>query len=57
MTYNQADKHIKGILSKYWYIQLHYAYLKNKIPNKPILEYRRAKTLRNYLAPSDITKH
>lgn len=55
-TYNRSHKQIKSILSRHWYILKNDPYLGKDLTDKPPLVYRRGKTLKHYLAQSDINK-
>lgn len=51
-TYNHEHRHIKNILAKHWHILKNDPHLDSLIPTAPRMIFRRAKTLKNILAPS-----
>lgn len=55
-TYNHNQRHIRSILEKHWHILKSDPYLCDLIPDKPLMIFRRAQTIKNILAPSNIKK-
>lgn len=55
-TYNQNYRHIKNILEKNWHLLLSDPYLKEIIPKRPPMIFKRAKTLKNKIAPSNFSR-
>lgn len=53
-TFNKSNKVIRNILSKHWSILCNDPHLKATLPKQPKLTFRRAKTLRNFVAPSKL---
>lgn len=54
--YNHDHRLIKQIMSKHWYVLKNDSYLEQVISDKPCIIYRRAKTLKNVLAPSHMRR-
>lgn len=54
--YNSNHKTIKNIISKYWFILKNYPHLEKIMADRPCVIYRRARTLKNVLAPSRLKK-
>lgn len=52
-TYSKDQKIVRNIIKKYWHIHRGNPYLKDNITKQPRIVFRRAKTLKNVLAPSD----
>lgn len=51
-TYNHEHRYIKNILIKHWHVLTNDPHLNSLIPAAPHMIFRRAKTLKNILAPS-----
>lgn len=50
-TYNHSNPTIANILKKHWPILMNDPHLKMRIPERPKITFRRAKTVKNTLAP------
>lgn len=53
-NYSEDHNFIRQIMTKYWYILKKDPFLEKTLSNKPCIIYRRAKSLKNVLAPSQI---
>ncbi|XP_056376037.1 uncharacterized protein LOC130273370 isoform X1 [Hyla sarda] len=56
-TFSREHKHIKDILHKHWPIVMNDPFLRDTLPQKPGVTFRRGKTLRNIIAPSRLKTH
>lgn len=56
-TFNYAHSDIRRTLSKNWFILKSDPILKDIIPERPILTFRRAPTIKNIVAPSRLKQH
>lgn len=52
-TYNQNQRYIRAILERHWHVLKTDPFLKELIPYKPNMIFRRAQALKNILAPSN----
>lgn len=54
--YNKNHTYIRDVLNKYWYVIKNIPQLKELLPNKPGMIFRRSCTLKDVLAPCNIKK-
>ncbi|XP_073417913.1 uncharacterized protein [Dendrobates tinctorius] len=56
-TYNSQHKEIKNILGDLWYIIQKDPVLNKVLPDKPTVTFRKARSLKNHLAPSRLSQY